>query len=298
MIKRLLPLFLTFLSLPACVQNIQYAGTASLAELQRLGTAPVAGAKTVQVSRIRFAALQETALTLGAQAGLAWRSKQINKELEQRSNDLDKTYNFYAMLLNKNVLPPVLSESDDSLNLDSPNSIRLSSKTYKIVNQARFVTAPPTWRDYLWMNFSKPDAPDKTLLPKNATEQMLWKHYVAAGWDNGIHQANNIMSENLSRINRDYQGMALYRKLYAQNMVSAPFVAKTELGITGDSSEMSINDQILRITALPQLNLKGNTWKPGVIPESHQENNGFYSAPPAKVKKHSHKSKVVIQNEN
>lgn len=146
----------------------EYAGTSSLADLERLGTAPVYGRNRVDLSRIRFTALQEIALTLGAQAGLAWRANQINKELSSHVQDLDETYNFNSMMLSQNVLPPVLSEADNSLNLTDTNTIRLASKTYKIITQAHFVSTPPTWRDYLWMNFQKPDAPDRALLPKKS----------------------------------------------------------------------------------------------------------------------------------
>lgn len=269
MMKKFAPILTILCSsllLSACF-NTEYAGTSNLMQLQRLGKSSVIK-NEVNVNPVRYSALQDTALSLGAQAGLAWRAVKINKEISKQVASLDETYNFNAMLLDQDVLPPVLTEADDSLNLDAPDTIRLSAKTYKIVSQARFVTAVPTWRDYIWMNFSKPDVPNRSLLPKNHTEQKIWRHFVAIGWHNGITQANNIYAANLARLDRDYKGMALYRKLYAENMVSAPFVAKTELGVTGDTSQMSINDKVLRITALPALNLKSNTWKPGIVTQN------------------------------
>ncbi len=241
-------------------------GTATLSDLQRLGTTTARKIRLKRISDMRYAAIKDTALSIGARSGLAWRARQIDKELSADAQNLRSTYNFYGMLMDNDVLPPVLAEAQHTLNLASPESIRLSSKIYKIVAQARFVTAPPTWRDYLWMDYPPPDSPNASLLPRNSREEDVWKFYVAIGWKNGIEQANHIFAENLNRLNRDYKGMALYRKLYAQNMVSAPFVAQTNLGITGDSQHMRIDDRVLRITALPQLNLRGNTWKPVIVP--------------------------------
>ena len=56
--------------------------------------------------------------------------------------------------------------------------------------------------------------------------------------------------------------MVLYRKMLAQDMVSAPFVAKADLGVTGDAKEMRIDDRILRITAHSQLQTDSSKWQP------------------------------------
>lgn len=219
------------------------------------------------VAEIRYAAIKETALSLGARSALTWRSDQVNDILTQDSTILDQAFNFYGLMLPNNVLPPVLQEARNILNLAGPDTIRLASQIFLIKSQARFVTAPPTWREYLWMDYPAPDRPDNSLLPKNSVEQGVWNHYVSVGWNSGINQANNIFAANLARLNSDYKGMVLYRELYEQNMVSAPFVAEVNLGITGNGSQMSVNDQVLRITALPQLNLNGNTWRPILIPD-------------------------------
>ncbi len=62
---------------------------------------------------------------------------------------------------------------------------------------------------------------------------------VEMGWFEGIDQADQIYTENLARLKRDYQGMIRYRMLLAQNMVSAPQVAHRELGVTGGGEELS-----------------------------------------------------------
>lgn len=216
------------------------------------------------INSMRLAGLHQAALTVGAQGALAKRSQDLNGVFKSQAARLDQIFNFNLMMLSHNVLPPVLTEGDNTFNLQDPNTIRIADRTYSIVSQARFVTAPPTWRDYLWMSYKKPDVPDKTLLPKNAAEVVEWKLYVQKGWDEGNTQANNIFADNLNRLTRDYVGMALYRSLYNQKMISAPFVAKANLGITGGGDNLTINDSVLRITAVPQLNTESKTWTPAV----------------------------------
>lgn len=214
--------------------------------------------------KIRTMALRETALSTGAQAGLAWRAKTIDEQLTMQARNLDAIYDFNALVLEHNILPPVLLEGRNTLNLADTQTIRISDRSYKVAKQARFITSPPNWRQYLWMDFKKPDCPNISLLPRTKREKKLWIYFVKKGWRNGVEQANAILSESIARIKEDYSGMILYRKLLAMNMVSAPYVSNTDLGVTGDASEMHIDDRVLRITALPALNVNSNEWRAAV----------------------------------
>lgn len=211
-------------------------------------------------NKIREMALKETGLSVGAQSGLAWRAKIIDEQLTKLARRLDTVYDFNSLILEHNVLPPVLLEGRNTLNLADTQTIRISDRTYKITKQARFVTTPPNWRQYLWMDYKPPDAPNVFLLPKTRREKQVWSFHVERGWKNGIEQANVILEESVARLKEDYAGMILYRKLLAMNMVSPPYVSNTDLGITGDSSELHIDDKILRITALPALNINSKEW--------------------------------------
>lgn len=217
---------------------------------------------TGAISPIRLQALREGATTLGARGALAWRAEHINAALKQENTDLDHIFDFNQLLLNQNVLPPVLVESNSNLTLDSNDALRTANKTYEIVAKARLVTASPTWRTYLWMSFSKPDVPSKSLLPTTDAEAYVWDEYLKRGWKEGLKQANDIFSANLSRLKRDYLGMVLYRKLLEQGMISSPVVATAKLGITGDKNRMRINDAITRITSHSVLELDSKQWKP------------------------------------
>lgn len=216
--------------------------------------------------QMRKEMLRDAALSLGARGGLAARTEQINADLEQEAEYLDTVFNFQGLLLPNNVLPPVLVEGRDALNLDGPYVIRVADRNYRIVKQAKFVTAVPRWEDYLFLPVHLPEPPDKKLLPdpKEDDEVALWKEYTREGWEQGIQQADEIYNENLARLKRDYTGMIRYRKLLAQNMVSAPLVAERDLGVTGGGDQLAVNDRILTIKALPSLKANTEQWSPTV----------------------------------
>lgn len=262
----------TMLVVTSCVSSRTNVGdTESLAGLQAMAnTNKNSRHKNKQkMSKIREMALKETALSLGAQAGLASRAKRIDEELAKQSRNLDAIYDFNSLVLEHNILPPVLLEGRNTLNLADAQSIRVSDRTYKVSKQAHFVTTPPNWHQYLWLDYVKPEYPNVTLLPKTKAERQLWCIYTEKGWKNGIEQANIILEENIARIKEDFAGMILYRKLLAMNMVSPPYVSHTDLGVTGDGSEIHIDDRVLRITALPALNINSNEWKAAVAKDEN-----------------------------
>ncbi len=248
--------------LVACSSTRMVPGnTSSLAGLQAMvNNKSATTISKMSMGKIREMALKETALSLGAQSGLAWRARIIDDELTKQARQLDAVYDFNALVLEHNILPPVLLEGRNTLNLADAQTIRISDRTYKVGKQARFITAAPTWRQYLWMDFKAPETPHISLLPKTRQEKQIWCTYVEKGWKNGIEQAATILEESVGRIREDYMGMILYRKLLAMNMVSPPFVSHTDLGVTGDASEIHIDDRVLRITALPALNVNSNEW--------------------------------------
>lgn len=265
-------LFLCTLLLAGCYtsNSVVIGDTTSLAGLQAMSNTRTARSPSRQsMGRIREMALKETALSLGAQAALAWRANLIDADLTRQARNLDTIYDFNALLLEHNVLPPVLLEGRNLLNLADEQNIRISDRTYKVAKQARFVTTPPNWRQYLWMDYKAPEYPHLTLLPQNRDERNVWCVAINQGWQNGIEQASTILEESIARIKEDYSGMILYRKLLAMNMVSPPFVSHTSLGVTGDASEIHIDDKVLRITALPALNVNSNEWIAAVAPDEN-----------------------------
>ena len=214
------------------------------------------------VNGVRLKAIQATALSLGAKGALAWRAQHLNQTLTQDASILDHIYDFNQLLLRHNVLPPVIVEANNDVKLSDSDTIHLANKVYKLVQPARFVTTPPTWRNYLWLSYTKPPVPSEGLLPTTQIEANVWNEYLKKGWKQGLGQANSIFKANQNRLRRDFAGMVLYKKLLVQKMVSAPMVAKANLGITGDSKELHVNDVVMRITDHSSLQTNSDKWQP------------------------------------
>lgn len=255
---------------------------------------------------IRGVALYEMALSMGMRAGLYNRALEINRDLAQNSTILDDIFDFRELILENRIVPPVLIEArktmdtkqaaklptnEDAFLLNNNPvgkslaeakvrvekaqnnfiSLRITDQVYKIIKQARFAVTLPSWRDYLRLDYSKPMPPEPAVLPKDEKEQVTWAKGIQDGWKMGLSQADQIFVQNLMLLRRDYLGMLRYRKLLSMNMVSAPYVAKRQYGVTGDGDQIKINDKVLTITALPALNIDSKNWRPYMIQSQEQE---------------------------
>lgn len=222
--------------------------------------------------KLRMDALKETAIGLGIRGGLNHRTKAINDALEKRANELDRIYDFRGLLISAPagvsqttqyaILPPVITEANQTLLSVNDYKIQASDKVYRIESQARFVTAPPTWRDYLFTSVGGVEPPDVSLLPKDGKERDAWKKWIEEGWQIGQAQADSIFDANMSRLSRDYSGMVRYKVLLKQNIVSRPYVAEQRMGVTGGDSQIEIDSRQLDITVRPSLNARAHEWKP------------------------------------
>ncbi len=222
--------------------------------------------------------LSDAALAFGAQSGLAWQSARINKYIESHSAELDQVYNFNRLILADNLMPPVIQDSRNNYHQDNYDTVRLADRVIEIVIPASFVTTPPTWRDYIKLHYLHPAIPHTAVLPKDNPQRLVWDAKVSEGWHNGTEQANIIFEEALGRLNRDITGMALYRSLLAQGMISKPYTSTAKLGVTGDANHMRLNDQIIRVTAASELNInRDKHWKPAVVVDQQGSQSKHYS---------------------
>jgi defect-in-organelle-trafficking protein DotC len=223
---------------------------------------PAAIVQKVEVPMIRMEALQQTASALGAQAGLKRRAAQLNVSLEEKALQLDRIFDFNAMMVYQNVMAPVLTEGRATFQQNSEEEIRISDRMFKIERSARFVPHPPTWRDYLQQNTTvKIETPHASLLPKNEGEKAVWNDWVKKGWVEGEEQANALFEKGVARLRRDYAGMIQYKILLKQGLVTAPIVAQTNLGVTGGGTQMSLKDQVYRISVPTNLIADTQSWK-------------------------------------
>lgn len=209
-----------------------------------------------------YRAMQQMAITYGSQSGFHWKSNQISSYLNDHSSELDQVFNFNALLMQHNILPPVVAEYGKTYSIESNDTVRITDKEIRMVAPARFVSVAPSWRDYIVLHAHEPEDPPASLMPLTDYELVLWKEYLQIGWDAGVDQAVTDFENKLAELNRDFQGMILYHILHIQNMISAPYTETTNLGITGDSHGLRLNDKIIHIEKPSLLNPLTNQWHP------------------------------------
>jgi len=247
--------------------SIPTAETSSLSQiLAETGSAPKKPDVKENEDRLRLPAMQEGATAYGAQAGLAYATRQINKKLENDSRQLTQTYDFKRLMIqgpnNSMLLPPVIVEAVDAWETsDASKTLRVADKVYEIVDQTRFTPVVPLWQSYLIVNYEEPPKPPEQLLPRDEEEKKAWERWTTEGWKKGEEQAEEIFQANLDRLNRDFTGMVRYRALLEEGKVSGPTVGDTNMGTTGTGQDMRENDRLMRITQDPTLQVQNRKWE-------------------------------------
>ncbi|MGB4057540.1 MAG: type IV secretion system DotC family protein [Alphaproteobacteria bacterium] len=216
---------------------------------------------------IRRDAVRAAAISYGARGGLAWRTYQIRSELAQRTQALDKVYDFRSLLIPAPsgllIEPPIISESINAMLIEGDGqTAAVSDRIYNIINNAKIVSTSRTWRTYLEREWGVVDPPPDILRPENEEERKIWKELVSKGWEEGMRQADEIFQDDLNVLMADFQGMIRYRMLLTQGMVSPPYALQVDRGVTGGGSEMRVGDRAVQITGVPELITGSDQWQP------------------------------------
>ncbi len=217
---------------------------------------------------LRLEAQREAALSYGARGGLAKRSYQVTERIKDYEPTFDKVYNFRSLLIKAPsgmlIEPPIVNESLDALAIsEGGNEAAVSDQILKISKQAKIVTAPRDWRQYLNFTYTtKIPPPPRVLWPKNEKEQARWNQWVKQGWDEGYAQGEAIFDANVHKLIADFEGMVRYRMLLAEGKISQPYALQEDRGITGGRNEMRVGDRALRITGPSQFLTGADLWKP------------------------------------
>ncbi len=216
---------------------------------------------------IRFDSIKQAALSYGARGGLAWRTYNIRKEIDNRVPYLDKVFDFRALLIaapsGLMIEPPIISEQDNALLIEtSGTGAAVADRIYGINKNAKIVSTSRNWRNYIEREWGEVAPPPDILRPSNDKEREQWVKWVREGWKQGIEQADDIFQDDLNQLTADFRGMIRYRMLLAQSMVSPPYAVQTDRGVTGDGQTMRVGDREVRITGMPELNTGTRTWKP------------------------------------
>lgn len=214
---------------------------------------------TPEVKLIRPRSVQEAAYRLGIQSGAVWRNNNIRLALEKKAFSLDAIYSFRLLLSDGKILPPVIVKSDRQRSVTDKRTIQ-TGVSYKIIKDARMVSVPPTWRDYLFESFSVRPV-DEILYPRDRDEIAIWEKAARAGWEIGCQQADRLFAINLRKLTRDVRGMILFRLLAGQGFVSLPKVDEERVAIQVGEKTLDLNQTSFTISGDARFQ-EASKWKP------------------------------------
>jgi defect-in-organelle-trafficking protein DotC len=212
--------------------------------------------------------LQQSALTYGAQGGLAARAFAINEMLRRYEQQLDKIFDFHPLVFPVGtgqtlMRPPIVTEAQMAFALaDNAQEARETSCIYQITREAQLASAPPNWRSYLVRDWADPLRPADAGLPRTDKEVAYWNKWVAEGWAEGETQAVDIFLSDLGRLQRDILGMARYRVLLRSGLVEQPILAFQDRAADGGRDDLHVGDRVVRITDQPGLQANPGRWSP------------------------------------
>ncbi len=215
--------------------------------------------------QIRGDAVREAALSLGARGGLAHRTFQIQRRLAEYDASLSRLFDFSRLLIPAPsgllIEPPIVSEAQRAVIVNGGGQeAAVADRVFRIGRAARIVTAARNWRLYMERDWGRVDPPPGLLLPKDAEERKVWRLSVQEGWEAGVNQAEETFEADLDRMTNDFVGMARYRELLSQGMISPPFALHQDHGVTGGGSEMRVGDRGLMITGPSALIPRSERW--------------------------------------
>lgn len=200
----------------------------------------------------------------GSQAGLARRSFEIRQRLEKQSKSLDVVFTFQHLMLEGNVIPPVLTETSDYYEQTSDDMLRIVGKVFRIEQQARFAYVTPNWRAYMQNQFTFDPDLVTAVKPKTSEENSVWKTEVEVGFKIGVNQAEEILKQNFANLRRDYLGMVLYHRMLDNNLVTKPYVASNRQNVSkATDGSLHVGEVFMRISANPEFVGEPAKWESG-----------------------------------
>ncbi len=249
---RLAAFLAALLAVPtARADDANAAAIPTLPELQSWRPVRKGGVKEQEPS-LRERAVRETALQVGSQAALAQRTREQNAEVEHFAPWLTEIYRFDQLLSERGwVLPPVVIEARRHAEVSGQRLTQIE-QSYQMIENARVVSAPPTWREYLIAAaYPPPSRPEGALLPQNPAEERLWTDAVSRGWEQGEQQAWLAFRARVGELHRAFLGRVRYLVLLERQLVTAPAVRIARRGVRLERNELLIGRTEITLSRLP-----------------------------------------------
>ncbi len=206
------------------------------------------------IKNVRSQAVFEAAETYSAQTAYCLRAEKSKEWAQANQQTLDSVYDFSKLLMDGGrVLPPVIEQADSSYLQKGDDLAVTAQTTWNILRPAKIVSTAPDWRQYLMISCPKPLKPNRVLIPgsleKTAkADEAQWQAGVKSGWKLGNEQAVSEFKLGMAKMTRDYQGMLRFYWLNQHGVVSAPILARGNVGIRVEGHTLNVGETVFRLT--------------------------------------------------
>ncbi|WP_387691557.1 type IV secretory system conjugative DNA transfer family protein [Photorhabdus sp. RM71S] len=205
--------------------------------------------------------LTEAGKTEGFRGGKTQRAWELHQSLEQQAKKLDSLYLFAPLINRQGWLPPVIAEATSMATI-TDKQMRTANHVYNILVSERFVSNPPSWRQYLFAGLSVRTVPEDNVSPSNREERTIWQNAIKKGWQEGRQSADDTLAANFNRLTRDYTGMLRYSLLLKQNMISPPVVNEQLQSVSGNREQLMLGDKVRDLKQRAGFDLDKKRWQP------------------------------------
>jgi len=215
--------------------------------------------------KVTLEAIKKAAHSYGLQIGLYHRNQSLIKLMNSLDQHMSQIFNFNKFLIDGKVLCPTVMQGERIFDQVSETEVRVVTMSYTLDKNARIVPAPPTWRDYLIRAIDKPRKPNPVLWPdpQDSAEVKVWQDSILSGVEAGKRQADTVFKIDLRKLQAEIEGMYLFRKLAAQNIVTLPTLGKSGVSVvrSADGRTLNVKDVVYRIVSDSDFS-KTEEWEP------------------------------------
>ena len=212
--------------------------------------------------QLRLNSILNVAMQYGVESALYFRGKEFLKKLDENEAQLMQAFNYRILMLgNGNIKPAVIDKVDYSLQTEDKRTQRKIKTQYKLVEQSELVIGAPSHVDFFVnLNFRKPKAPNKYLIPVQEDEKKAWRRGAELGWSEGIQQADQIIQHDTRSLLRNYLGSIRFHILLKMNVVTEPTAVETTIGTTASGSVLNVGESVYDLVNLPNFNDNEMEW--------------------------------------
>jgi defect-in-organelle-trafficking protein DotC len=207
-------------------------------------------ASSQELDHLRLKSIRDAVYTVSLQTAVNDEYNKIEQQLEDDEFLVSEVFNFMTpfLLSEGKLMPPIISEAQDSLNIVSNTEASASLTTFTIERDARIVSRGLSWRDYLIIEDFPVQKISPLLKPKTEEEAQAWREAQQEGERDGKEQAYLLYTDNVARLTRDVAGSIRFHRLMKQNIITKPILAKGKTLSSVNGKTLSVGNTLYKLT--------------------------------------------------